>query len=249
MDKDWAIVDTISPSMRGNPVPFIPALFIGVGGVQSSVERPPLEDLVEVNLSHYRTSADLEHGRHFTALPTPWAAGFPIEGELRIGSGVAWVSQDSNAKAGYLEFSGAGLGSLERALEQKEKLMATLGARLLEPQRAAAESAAALRLRQSGESSVIQALAVHVSTAITKLLRWGADWVGIPSADIEYRLNTDLFDEPLQPQEIAELVKSWQAGAISWSTLYANLQAGEITRPGVTSEQERADIDGELGPM
>jgi hypothetical protein len=37
------------------------------------------------------------------------------------------------------------------------------------------------------------------------------------------------------------------AGGISWETLYANLQAGEVARPGVTAEEEKALIMAEMG--
>ena len=36
----------------------------------------PLEDIIAVNLDHYRLDADFKHGLHFTALPTAWVSGF-----------------------------------------------------------------------------------------------------------------------------------------------------------------------------
>jgi hypothetical protein len=48
-------------------------------------------------------------------------------------------------------------------------------------------------------------------------------------------------------QEMTELVKAWQSGAISYATMYDNLQRGEIARHGVTAEEEMALIEAE-GP-
>ena len=91
IDKPFVETDRITPTRRGERLDFIPFLFLNACDLLPDVDRPPLLDLVDINLSHYRTSADLEHGRHFTGLPTPWVAGFPRDTELRIGAGVAWV--------------------------------------------------------------------------------------------------------------------------------------------------------------
>src|SRR5206468_661127 len=134
---------------------FIPFTFVGATSLSPNVDKPPLLDLVEVNLSHYRSSADLEHGRHYTALPTPWVSGMRPDSNLRIGAGVAWVLEDPTAKAGMLEFTGQGLQALEKALESKEKQMAVLGARLLEMQPRLQETAEAVRLRHNGDAATL----------------------------------------------------------------------------------------------
>jgi len=59
---------------------------------------------------------------------------------------------NADAKVGYLEFSGQGLGALEKALDHKEKLMAILGSRLLEGQPARPKPPTAVRLRQSAST-------------------------------------------------------------------------------------------------
>lgn len=238
------MIEEVTPVERGEALTEIPFCFFGVCGLSVAPEKPPLLDLVDVNLSHYRSSADLEHGRHFTALPTPWIAGFPRDTVAKIGSAVAWVSPDPNAKAGMLEFTGQGLGGLEKALEAKEKQMAVLGARMLEEQRAGVETFEATALRTSGERSVLQSIASVVSLGITKLLRWHAAWLGINATEtINAELNQDFISTQLNGSELAELVKTWQAGAISYETLYWNLQRGEVTRPDVDAEDERVLIE------
>jgi hypothetical protein len=44
------------------------------------------------------------------------------------------------------------------------------------------------------------------------------------------------------------LVASWQQGAISYDTLYYNLQKGEVARPGITADAERDLIDTQRPP-
>jgi hypothetical protein len=74
--KDIQVGDTVVPLMDGQPLESIPFNCIGVSGLEPNVDLPPMIDLFDLNLSHYRTNADYEHACHFTGLPTPWVAGY-----------------------------------------------------------------------------------------------------------------------------------------------------------------------------
>ena len=257
-DKFMSASPPIIPTRRGEPLNFIPFVIIGPHGVSSTVDKPPLLDLVDVNLSHYRNSADLEHGRHFVALPTPYITGWvePVEGSgpLRIGSGAAWTLQNPDSKVGMLEFTGQGLGALERALEQKERTMAVLGARLLEQQPRQGETAETVRLRQSGEHAVLGSIASAVSQGLTKVLNWHAWWAGASDVepmqehtdphDCTLELNKDFFDTTLTAQEAQTLMQLWQAKGITYETLYWNLQRGDWARPNVSAHDEMEMLTG-----
>src|SRR5438876_11691012 len=92
-----------------------------------------------------------------------FVTGFDETGQLRIGSTTAWVTDTLGATAGYLEFKGDGLMTFERALDRVERLLTVLGSRLLESQKRVSESAAALSIRQAGESSIIASISTSVS--------------------------------------------------------------------------------------
>lgn len=244
----WISQGIVTPTIRGAVMDFIPFCIFGPRTMTPDIEKPPILDLVDVNFSHYRSSADLEHGRHFCGLPTPWVAGFPETAVLKIGSSVAWVSNDPNASAGMLEFTGQGLGALETALESKEKLMAVLGARLLEEQKPSVEAADTVTARMSGEQSVLRAVANTVSQGLSQLLQWTARWTGMGPEEakkVTAQLNTDLMSSPMSFAELTQLVTAWQAGAMSFETMYYNMQRGEVTRPGVDWKKEKAQIEKE----
>ena len=243
--------EVIVPLKHGDPLTFIPFQFIGPTSVTPAIEKSPIVDIVDVNLSHYRTSADFEHGAHVTALPTPWVSGVDPElvDTFPIGSDTAWILQHPQAQAGMLEFTGEGLKTLERSLSVKQEQMASLGARLIESRKAAAETAEALRLAMSGDHSVLASMASTFDQAMTNVLRWHADWLGADTTAITFAVNKDFFEARLMAQEAKALVGTWQAGGISFETLFWNLQAGEWMEPGRTIEQERALIAaGEENP-
>ncbi|HEY0915883.1 MAG TPA: DUF4055 domain-containing protein [Solimonas sp.] len=238
--------EPVYPQKGGRPLDFIPFLICGPMGVSEEVAKPPLMDLVEVNLSHYRTTADYEHGLHFTGLPTPVIIGHTFSpGEsLALGSTKAIGLPNAEAKAEYLEFEGKGLEHLSKRLEEKEQMMVALGARMLASEKRAAEAAETASIHRAGENSVLASLANAAGAAISKALTWAAEWAAA-AGEAKVVLNTDFLPGGLSAQEIDSLVKAWQGGAISHETLYDNLQRGEIAQQGVSFADETERIASE----
>jgi hypothetical protein len=221
-----------------------------LGGITAKTEKPPMLALANCILSHYRGAADLEWGRHMTAIPQPWMSGFqaPEGSQFVIGCGYAWVTEQTGANVQYLEFSGAGLNHLAEGQRDKERQAAVLGARMLEEQPNQAEAMGTVRLRQSGDRSILATIAHNVSEAMTRAIQRYLSWQ-YPSfesvdqlAGVRYELATDFDSSRMDPAELASLTQSLQEGAISWETYSYNLRRGEMLQPGVTDEEERDRI-------
>jgi hypothetical protein len=234
----------IVPLKNGAPLAAIPFVCVGPDGFGLDPQKPPIEDLADVNLSHYRNTADLEHGAHFTGLPTPIITGHTaMEGDkIAIGSSEALVFPNPDVRAIFLEFSGQGLGTLEARCTAKENQMAALGARMLAPEKAGVESGDALSNRQNGEHSVLANMAKLAGLAVEKVLRLAAEWESISGA-VEFKLSTDYTPAGLTSQQLTALVAAWQSGAISWETLFFNLKEGEIVAEGVDENDERGRLE------
>ncbi|MCK4790824.1 MAG: DUF4055 domain-containing protein [Desulfobacteraceae bacterium] len=249
--EEWAIDATlnVTPLRGGVPVDSIPFVICNAEDLTWNTCKPPILDLVDANLSHYITSADLEHGAHFTALPTPWVAGFPKDTKLSIGSGVAWVSESTDANCGMLEYTGQGLESLRGLKKDKEALMAILGARLLEESKPSVEAGDTMKIRRAGESGALAANAKVASAGIASVLKWMLFWSGAESQMkfVEFELNTDYVNASLTPQELAEYVKTWQQGGMSMDTYLYNLKKGEVLAHDRTIEDEKDLINAEGG--
>jgi len=239
------IVDTVTPTKTGSRFwDEIPFVFCNASSLLPGVEKPPLLDLVNVNFGHWRNGADLEHGRHFTCLPTPFGFGFDPKQELRIGSGVAWLSTEKDGKVGMLEFSGKGLGHLREGMEDKKKEMAVLGSRLLEDQKTGVEAAEAVKLRLSADNSTLTNISIVTSTAWTQLLQWIWEWMNsTENAEISVLMNLDFNPKKLSSDEMKTLFLLLQGGGISWESYIWNLSTGEVLPPGRTREEEEAGIE------
>jgi hypothetical protein len=252
--EEWKLVETRIPLRLGKPLPLLPFVFHGPRHAQSTVEKLPLADIIAVNLDHYRLDADYKHGVHFTALPTAWVSGFDKTSSLRIGSSTAWVTENPGAAAGFLEFSGQGLTTFERAMDRDERLLAVLGSRLLEGQKKVGETAQAIELRQSGENSILGNIAVNVSASLTQVLRWAHWWNSteespddVTTEQVLVELNTDFSTKGLSAQDIQAIVAAWQANAISRETMTDLFRRGEVLPEGRTNEEEAGLIGGEKG--
>jgi hypothetical protein len=246
-NKDQFIQHSVStPKRNGKTLDFIPFKFINATHDEPNPVKPPLLDIVDVNLSHFRTSADLEHGAHYTALPTPVLSGFNTKKTYRIGSGTAWVTENPQGRAVYLEYTGQGLQALRDIKQDKEAQMAVLGARMLEQQKRTAETAETHRIRSAAESGPLAATVGVAEEALTQILRWHCEWSGASDAqvaEIELMLNKDFISTRMSAQDLTALMQARQAGEISQDTFLHNLKQGEILPDDTSIEDEKDNIE------
>lgn len=263
---DYDEVERMQPlTRRLIPLTMIPFVFHGAQDNSPNVGKAPMADITAVNVSHYQTSADLEHGRHRCATPTAWAVGFGDEDDappeahlddkgrdysesrkLYVGTSYAWTSPNTDAKCGYLEFTGAGLQALKDGMEEKQSQMAALGARLVEPRREGVESAEALGLKASAETSTLARIGLLGTESLSEACRLADWWNGAedePNDELTYTLNKDFTSSEIPPERIAALVAAHQQGKISWETFFHQMQKGEAYPADWDIQKERDSID------
>lgn len=246
----WIMKDATVPTVNGKPVKRIPFVFINPYDLRPEVEKPPLLDLVDVNVGHYRNSADYEHALYLTAQPTPWVAGSINEQNkpTAIGSGAFWILPEG-ATCGMLEFSGAGIEAQRKAMEDKENRMAALGARMIHEGRNRNEASDTARMRGKAELSLLTNVVNMAEAGMYRALRIAAEWVGAKPDDVDVKLNRDWVETRMDANELTALVKAWQSGAFSHQTLHENLQRGELIPVDRTYEDEKEMIEEEGGDL
>ena len=254
-DNNDQLVETIVPLMNGQPLVLIPFFFVGPDGIDIDCEEPPLLDLVDVNLSHYRTNADYEHGCHFTGLPTPYICGYQNPNPEKpaasfyIGSGKAWILPNADAKVDYLEFTGQGLTSLKENLDRKEGQMAVLGARMLAPEKKTAETATTAAIHRTGENSVLSGIGISVSLALKSVLKIFAEWAQASGDAIEFEINRDFMPVSIDAPTLVAIVQAWQDNAISFDTMFDLLQRGDMVESEKSADDEQQEIKDNPPPV
>lgn len=227
--EDEQEVEVYEPSINGRNIDYIPFTFVGPYDLRPEIKKPPMIDLVNLNIAHYRNSADYEQALYLTAQPTPWISGIASQDDSpnSIGSGAIWYLPEG-ASAGMLEFSGAGIEAQRLAMQDKENMMAALGAVMIHDGKVRNESATTARLRGRGELSLLNSAVIMCEQAIKRCLMLAAEWSLSDPKDVRFSLNKDWTEARMEPQELTALMKAWQSGAISRATFHDNLQRGEI---------------------
>lgn len=220
-------IDTPMPLVRQNRLDHIPFVFATPFDTSMDIVKPTLNNLADINLSHFKLSTDLMHALHFTALPQPYITGdLASETEtLSIGTSDVW-QLEIGATVNYLEFSGSGITQIQSTLKELEMQMAAIGSRLLEA-KSGVESAEALRIRNGSESASLISLVGAVESAITQALNHYVHWTGL-NTSFEFSLNKDFSAATMSPQDISTLMALLEANLITDESFYSRLEKGEI---------------------
>ena len=171
------LIEEIMPKIRGGSLDYIPFVIIGVDSLDWKAEIPPLIDLVNINMHHYVMSSAYERGCFLSGLPSMFIYGNRDTTKvIYIGSSVANSFPDPDTRAEILEVKG-NFGALKENLEKKEMQMASLGAKMLEPQKAGVEAEGTLERRMSGEESILADMASTLSNGLTLAIKYYLKWI------------------------------------------------------------------------
>ncbi|MFG3398668.1 DUF4055 domain-containing protein [Pseudomonas sp. NPDC077408] len=244
-EGEFGIAESYNPRRsNGQPWSEITAFFVGAQNNDTSIDESPLYDLAEINAGHYRNSADYEDAAYLCGQPQVFMAGLDEQWVTMLEEkGIYFGSRailplPQGGSAGILQAQANTM--IKEALDTKERQMIALGARLVE-QGSATKTATEAASDNAAEHSVLSLVASNVSEAYTKALQFAAEFMGA-SGKCVYALNQDFIEARLDPQTLAELVKSWQAGAITDADLWAQFRRFGL----IDAEKSDDDIREEL---
>ena len=233
-------VALIIPLVNGQPLNFIPFVMFGPESLTPDVQKAPLLDIASLNLSHYRSYADLEHGRHYTAMPQYYIKGGGADDseEWYVGSNSIWIlAQDDDA--GVIEFNGQGLIFLENACSQKEFQIAALGGRLVGPQRRTApEAEHATVLREKGEQAILMSMTLVLDIGVNRLLQWRAEWNNTTPEKVEF--NKDFSEGEATSRELRVMQQLYEAKLLPITLLHNVYRKAGVIPPEMSIEDFKA---------
>ncbi|WP_298916722.1 DUF4055 domain-containing protein [uncultured Roseobacter sp.] len=242
--------DEIIPTVNGRALDFIPFVMVSHEGLRPEHVTPPFLSLCQVALSHFKNSCDREHAIYLTASPTPWVAGSISADKVptQIGAGAIWTLPEGT-EVGMLEFQGAGVAAQKELMGEKIDTMATLGARMLSVTMNRNETIDTATQRTRSELALLHGVVVSVETALNRLLRLAAEWVGDNPDEAAVTLSRDFIESSMEPKMIEQQMKLYLSGIISRATLHENLQKGEIVRADRSWEDEKDMIEEDGGDI
>lgn len=237
-DSDAALVESnrinrFQPLNRGRPLSYIPFHVFGAFLSTLAIEKPPLEDIADLNMSHYRSYANLEHGRLFAGFPLYFVESSMAgeqDSEFTLGASRVWQTPPG-AKPGILELNGQGLKFLVDALDQKEAQAAALGGRMIGVRTTAvAESDNMLKLSERNEQSQLLKVTRSLDAGFTVLLRWWARFQDVSETAAEaisVEFNKDFLFDGVGAREFRAIHSMYKDGVVPIDVVFYYLKKGQ----------------------
>ena len=235
---------------NGNVWNEIPFTFVGSENNDPSVDRPVMLPLVELNVGHYRNSADWEDSVWYVGQAQPFVSNASAsylemleEQGMYVGSRTLLAVPDG----GTFGFASPPANSLVRqAMIYKVDMMLQLGARLMQPGSSAKTATEVAGIREA-QHSVLSLIAANASEAYTQALQWVATYMGIapgPEMDeISYEINQDFVAPDASPQELQQMMLGFVQGTIPSTDYIRFMQRAGVFDGEKPIEDYQEEID------
>jgi len=262
VNSDTQGVDFFVPTMKGKPLNYIPfVVFNSTHNLPHQTEDSMLLDMVNINFKHYMKSADLNHGEHFTCLPTYWRKGVnnqigPVEKNINgdgksakseskapkfvIGSS-KMIDLPASAEVGVLEVAGAGLERVAKHMLEMEDRIAAISARMIV--QGSEKTATAENIRSFGEQATLSALAHSIENGWKQLLVIAAEWMGANSEEVSVTFERNFVAPTMTQNDVAALFKNYLDGGIDLDTYIHNLRKGEVVPDAWDDKSLRTELE------
>lgn len=226
-------VETVTPlDGSGQPFSEIPGTFIGAETNSPEIEKPLMLDIANLNVAHYRNSADYEESVYMVGQPTPYLTGLSdswinnhMQRGIFLGSREC-IPLPEGAQAGLLQVAEHSLP--KEAMTQKEDLMQALGAKLVE-RREVQQTATEKGINEASETSILASCCKNVTAAYSQAFRWAAQFANIKwekPDDILFELNTDFAVARMTSEEAKGVLMLSQGGLITFEEARDKLKTG-----------------------
>ena len=243
-DQDRVYQPTNSAGQRLNYIPFY---FVGATNNDTNIDDAPIYPIADLNIAHYRNSADYETSAFLVSQPQPWATGLNQDwvnknmDNFLMGAGLLSLPQGA---AFGIEQTQPNMVSME-AMNHKQQAMIQMGAKLISSS-VSFNTASEAIIASASENSRLQTLIDNLVMAYEMAMGALADFNG--SVPPEFTIDTDLSAVMADPQLAMAVTDSWMKGLIpAKDARDYQRSVGLIKRTEEEIEGELADTISPLG--
>lgn len=232
--------------LDGNGAPFDEIQFFFAGAMNNDArpDKSPLYDMAEINISHYRNSADYEESCFIVGQPTPVLTGLTqswiddvFKGQIELGSRAA-ITLPEGGSAMLLQASPNQMPS--EGMIMKQQQMIQIGAKIITDS-GQAETAEAAKIRFAGQNSKLATIVSNLEEAFENALYSAMRFMGI-EGEIELELNKEFYDKQVDPNLLMAKIQLFDRGIIATSDVREHLKKmGELDE-----DRDDALIDDEV---
>lgn len=227
----------------------IPFVFVGSESNDPAVDPAPLYDIADINVGHYRNSADYEESVFITGQPTLFISSDMSSDQfananpngIQIGARRGHFL-GSNGSAIMLQAEPNTLA--KEAMDLKERQLMMVGAKIIEPQsRGANETAEGARIRYGAENSTLSKIVDNTSDAIMAMIGYIGEFTGIDVSSAVYKLNTQFYDPGTDPQAIMATIALFDRQVIGMTDMRNFSRKQGVIESDRTDQEVENDVN------
>jgi len=238
---EWAILD--SGEMTLGAIPLV-ALYARRTGFMSA--RPPLEDLMHINIKHWQSSSDQSHILHVARVPILFGTGLE-DGIFEMGPN-RLVRAEQGATLSFVEHTGKAIQAGAADLEALETQMEAMSMAPLLNSKPGVQTATAHSIDSAEAQSILQLIRLSWEDAANLLLYYFSKWSNIPVSGL-VKLNS-LTSSQLSPDvKLAEISKARAIGDLSRRSYLAALRDYGILSEDFDIDAEDSSVSLEMGSV
>lgn len=241
----------IPTDYNGDTWSYIPFAFVGAVDNSAQIDNAPLLELADLNLAHYRDSADFQESVYYMGNPQYFASGMDWnwfdEAKKRgvyIGAKVILPLP----QGGNLGITQVQPNTLSReAMKDKWQQMKEMGARLVE-KGSASKTATEADNDDAVQHSVLSLCVVNTNEAVSMALRWCAKFVmpnveSLTKEDLLFEISQEFNKQGYLADLSRQLFESAVQGHSSFKSWWEYNQSGMF--PKQTYDEEKKSIEVE----
>lgn len=248
--EEWIPVDaTIPLDGSGKPFNRIPGIFVGSDTNNTEVDIAPMYDLCMINKGHYNNSAIYEDSVYLVGQAQPWMSGLTQDlldlmnnNNMYVGSG-RMLGVPAGEQFAFAQVQPNTLS--KEAMSEKEQLMISLGAQLIQPG-TVAKTATQSAGEQVTSHSVLSLIAANVSEAYQVIMTYQAQFMNVTVTDenLKFEINQDFVDPNIDSNMLREMIAGFLSGAIPATDYHQWLKKQRLTNPDKELEEFQSELSG-----
>lgn len=212
-------------------------------------DRPILEGLAHLNMSHFRKKSDLDNTLHYASRPVMLFSGFDDEtvNNAVIAVNNAFVTDDPNADVKFIEMSGSSIDPQIRDIERTEAQMSVYGFEIVSEKQVQKTATETVK-DDSDDTSVLQAVCTSVENTFDEIMDFASMYTGKPVPDdLRIQIFKDFNISYQVYQKIKALLELRNAREISQETFHKELDRLKFLGDHYDPETEAAKIEDNPG--
>lgn len=204
--------------------------------------EPPLSEIAEINLAHWRVQSDKSSCLHKSLSPLLLIKGIEVDGGQVVNSaGYAFQSSAEHADLKWAEITGNGIEAASGELRDLERQMQWQGLQLI-MERAGVSTATGDMLDEGKTTSKLKSWADNLKDSLEIALGWMVDMGGI-AADITVVVHKEF--SVMGHLSMGDIRDMFNAGAISRETYIAEAQRRGVLSEDIIAADEAERIESE----